>query len=331
MAAKKVKKLTDAEIEAAARALDEERRKKANVLTREPELQELLVHAYHDEVEARQEHGSEAEIKERAFIKRITKAGYADRIKGLTAIESLFGLVTFMNMDKLSLERRRNERARQPHMEQGRCTGIFETNMYLMDLVNRQNEAASRGRASPGALSRSSSRGEDSFKNGGQAGAGAPATASSSEPVKRRGYNKGFVELVTGMSFFNLEKIAHLAANDFLKNPTMMICAYLEFAAAAHQLARSGTLSTATSKLIKELAETIELTPAACLDYFDATYTKSDPDGEYAGFAPSGHLLRNESIVNASEAEYANLPYFYTQPLSIIRASRPSRRVKPPS
>ena len=55
------------------------------------------------------------------------------------------------------------------------------------------------------------------------------------------------------MSFFNLEKIAHLAANDFLKNPNMMICAYLEFAAAAHLLARSGQLSTATSKLIEEV------------------------------------------------------------------------------
>ena len=33
---------------------------------------------------------------------------------------------------------------------------------------------------------------------------------------------------------------------------------------------------------------------------FDAQYTKIDEDGEYAGFWMSGHLLRNESINNAT-------------------------------
>ena len=74
--------------------------------------------------------------------------------------------------------------------------------------------------------------------------------------------------------------------------------------------------------LLPQLAETIELTPAACLDYFDATYIKLDPDGEYAGFCPSGHLLRNESILNASDPEFEHLPWFHTQPLSIIRECR---------
>ena len=30
---------------------------------------------------------------------------------------------------------------------------------------------------------------------------------------------RGFVELVLGMSFFSIDKIANIAANDFLRNP----------------------------------------------------------------------------------------------------------------
>ena len=57
----------------------------------------------------------------------------------------------------------------------------------------------------------------------------------------------------------------------------------------------------------------LTLTPAACLDYFDAYYTKIDSDGEFAGFALSGHLLRNRSILDSSDAEYAHLPSSYIQ------------------
>ena len=84
-------------------------------------------------------------------------------------------------------------------------------------------------------------------------------------------------------------------------------------------LAASGQLSLAVSNGILELAELLMLAPAACLDYFDAQYTKSDADGEYAGFSISGHLLRNESVVNRVGAEYKHLPLMLTQPLAIIQ------------
>ena len=201
--------LTDAEFAAASAALQEARLKKEEILRREPAIQELLVKAYEAEVEARNEHGSEAEAKERAFKKRITKAGYADRMDGLIAIESLLGLVSFMNVDKLNIEWRRQMREKNPHMRQRGVTGIFETNMYLMDLVNRQHEATRR--SSPSAakrnmvlrrnLTRSSMCFEqDSFKrkkdgpsnsaaNGG-AEPKSPGGTVAEEPVKRRGFNK---------------------------------------------------------------------------------------------------------------------------------------------
>eukprot|EP00966_Prymnesium_polylepis_P103267 2391498-Prymnesium_polylepis.1 len=133
------------------------------------------------------------------------------------------------------------------------------------------------------------------------------------------------------MTFQSTEKLANLAANDFLRNPTLMMAVraadihtlphpilwhrpcpiykrrttspragasqtYLEWAAAANALASSGVMSLAVSTSVFELVEVLMLAPAAYLDYFDAQYTKIDEDGEYAGFSMSGHLLRNESI-----------------------------------
>ena len=51
-----------------------------------------------------------------------------------------------------------------------------------------------------------------------------------------------------GMSLFQMDKIANLAANDFLRDPILMMAAYLEWSAGARALARSGQLSLAASK-----------------------------------------------------------------------------------
>ena len=71
--------------------------------------------------------------------------------------------------------------------------------------------------------------------------------------------------------------------------------------------------------MLLDLSEMLTLTPAACLDYFDAIYLREDLDGEHAGFSPSGHLLRNESILNELDAEYDHLPLQLTRPLAPIQ------------
>ena len=60
--------------------------------------------------------------------------------------------------------------------------------------------------------------------------------------------------MATGLSFFPVDRIAMLAANDFLTHPTLMICTYLEWAAAMDRLARSGQLSLSTSTTLKEVS-----------------------------------------------------------------------------
>ena len=52
-------------------------------------------------------------------------------------------------------------------------------------------------------------------------------------------------------------------------------------------------------------------------------YTKSDSDGEYAGFTISGHLLRNESVLNRADPEYDQLPLMLTQPLAVVQVHWP--------
>ena len=68
-----------------------------------------------------------------------------------------------------------------------------------------------------------------------------------------------------------------------------------------------------------QFAEVLVLTPAACLDYIDAMYTKVDSDGEYAGFSLAGHILRNESMHDKTDPEYAHLPVLLTRPLAPIQ------------
>ena len=146
-------------------------------------------------------------------------------------------------------------------------------------------------------------------------------------PQKKVGFNAAFIRLLVGMSYFSVDKIAYLAANDFLRNPMVMICTYLEWSAAADAVARSGQLSLASSKIIAEFAETLIMTPAACLDYIDAMYILEDPDGEYAGFPLSGHLLRNESIISRTDPEYEHLPLMLVSPLGPIQVGRVPRAV----
>ena len=283
----------------------------------------------------------------------------------------------FLNIERFTLERQRKLRETQPNGRHPRIVDVFEVNVYLLDKQFRENELKSPRRTFKKSLSRRASIAHI-FRSDSPGKAKTPTPAAPAENVKRRGLSKPFIELVGGMAFFPLPKLANLAANDFLKNPTLMVAVYLEWSAAARMLARSGVLSTASryagalvtplhhyavtplhrytvtmsarlssvattcvwvaapphpllppllpvtpklitprprahSKLIEELAEVLTLTPAACLDYFDAYYTKIDSDGEIAGFALSGHLLRNRSILDASDAEYAHLPSSYIQ------------------
>ena len=165
--------------------------------------------------------------------------------------------------------------------------------------------------------------------------------------------------MATGISFFPIDRIALLAANDFLVNPTMMMCTYLEWAAAMQELSTSGQLSLSASTTLVEvsvfaavslppcahreftslmrplafvqMAETLAQTPAACLDYFDAEYAKVDTDGEYAGYPISGHLLANISILDQKDPEHQHLPVVLTKPYAIIRLALKvrARRVRP--
>ena len=43
----------------------------------------------------------------------------------------------------------------------------------------------------------------------------------------------------------------------------------------------------------------------ALVSVLPAVYTKSDSDGEYAGFTISGHLLRNESLLFRGDPEFS--------------------------
>ena len=123
----------------------------------------------------------------------------------------------------------------------------------------------------------------------------------------------------TGLSFFPVDRIAMLAANDFLTNPTLMVCTYLEWAAAMKALGLSGQLSLSASTVLLEISETVAQTPAACLDYFDAEYSKVDADGEYSGYSIAGHLLLNVDVLDQSDPEYQHLPLMLTQRLAIIQ------------
>ena len=147
------------------------------------------------------------------------------------------------------------------------------------------------------------------------------ADAASVASKTKRGFNKPFVELVVGMSFLPLAKLSHIAANDFLRYPMMMVACYLEWATGCTALANSGQLSTAASMAVTQLGDTLVLASAGCLDYFDAAYTKIDTDGEYAGFTISGHVLRNQSMLDYTDPEFAQLPLIMTKPLAVIQVA----------
>ena len=154
-----------------------------------------------------------------------------------------------------------------------------------------------------------------------------------------------FIAMATGISFFQVERLGMLAGNDFLANPTLMMAVYLEWSAAMQSLSRSGQLSLSASTTVLEvnhppfatshythnavalrcrslfvqMAETVAQMPAACLDYFDAEYSKVDRDGEYAGYTMSGHLLANLYILDQSDPEHHHMPVMLTKPYADIR------------
>ena len=125
---------------------------------------------------------------------------------------------------------------------------------------------------------------------------------------RRVGFTKEFQDLVIGISYFTVDSIARLAANDFVRNPTLMIIVYMEWSSAAETLAKSGQLSQGASNGVLQLAETLALAPAGCLDYFDSECLKEFGDNSHAGFTLSGHILKNMSILDPSGSEYHELP-----------------------
>ena len=242
-------------------------------------------------------------------------------------------------------------------MRTARVIGMYETALYLADWAQRKNEEAAASGALSGrnsAASASGSRRDSSpaspschgaalrhiftFRCHGERRDGASpsdsplgrspscasgrASAASTASVsgeKRYGFSKGFIELATGLSFCSADNIAYFAANDFLMDPLLMTATYLEWAAAVTRLAEANLMSASVNKSLSQLAETLTLMPAACLEFFDTVYLAKDPDGQYAGFALSMHLLRNESIINKTSREYAHLPRSLTVPLAPIQ------------
>ena len=151
---------------------------------------------------------------------------------------------------------------------------------------------------------------------------GDDTTAETRSPESHRGFNRKFIELVIGMSFFQHDRLARIAANDFLINPSLMVPCYLEWAAACEHLAKSGVLNASANVGLEQLAQTLWQCPAACLDYFDAAYTRADADGEYAGFTLCGHILNNESVTGRSSYKQgARMPSNLTKPLGAIRVA----------
>ena len=170
---------------------------------------------------------------------------------------------------------------------------------------------------------------------------------------KQVGFTRKFIAMSTGLSFFPIDQISMLAVNDFLRSPVLMISCYLEWASAMKRLAQSGNLSLSACKVLNEVlcahhhcaflpterciscpsrqlhapriptqtADLIAQTPAACLDYFDAEYTKVDDDAEYAGFPLSGHMLANFMVLDRKRPEYEHLPLIVTKPLGSIQVA----------
>ena len=107
----------------------------------------------------------------------------------------------------------------------------LQVNVYLLDKKFRETEVPTR------VLKKTLSKRKtfaNLFRTDSPHAKKTPSPKSPDTPaenVKRRGLSRLFIELVGGMSFFPLPKIANLAANDFLKNPTLMIAVYLECAA----------------------------------------------------------------------------------------------------
>ena len=140
---------------------------------------------------------------------------------------------------------------------------------------------------------------------------------------KSMGFTKEFRDLAIGMSYFSIDMLSKLAANDFLRDPTLMIIVYLEWSSAAERLASSGHLSKAASSEVLALAETLALAPAACLDYFDAECFKSDQDRDISGLLVSGHILKNTSLMDPLKASYQRLPLAISSPRApIVHAIR---------
>ena len=69
------------------------------------------------------------------------------------------------------------------------------------------------------------------------------------------------------MSYFPPDRIARMAARDFLQDPKLMPIAYFEWAHATQRLANSGQLSAGAKEMVLELAEVRALCTISAVHY----------------------------------------------------------------
>ena len=259
-------------------------------LKREAGLKELVSLVVEREKRDREHRGSEAQQREETIKKRLIKAGYEYDPQMLLDVTSLLDAPTFRNFSVSYLRHRRQDRIKQPNLKLPRVVGLFETNVYLGDRALRATEALTQDkqsllRASSGNSVRASIR--SSLSSGvtskhlckdaaatcrrtDSAGLPAPVSDPFSRQLtrdelvlpemsrhKKQGFTRQFTAMATGLSFFPVDRLAKIAANDFLRNPTLMMPAYLEWGAAMSALARSGQLSLSASKVLADVSRAL--------------------------------------------------------------------------
>ena len=245
----------------------------------EDAIQALLDDRIQLEREESADPDSEFSQKKQIFAKKLDRAGYAEQLAHIDEMSSLDSLMylglPFTNVGKLRMRRRRRTRALMPGVKLPRVTGLYELNLFAVELEQRYRSAQAteerRARTSSEApakkvagrdmLKRANSfvsmaKHVESVEHDRHTGSSVSeadrehdeaesAAANGSKSIKRRGFSKMWVDLVIAVSFFPVDWLARLAANDFLSDPGLMTAAYLEWSAALEELAVSGQLSTA--------------------------------------------------------------------------------------
>jgi hypothetical protein len=228
--------------------------------------------------------------------RRIEKAGHEFDTEKLSKMQSLMTdqTMTFLVNDQRQLYERQLIRKDMPHIAQDAVFGEFAAHTYCVDktdreLAKRPRDARRNARSTAVAVSNliRGKTGDGNVSQEDPAAEDLPQSVAEKLKLKlkMKVFTQEFVDTALAMSYFPVSKICKMAANDFLRNPSLMIAVYLEWSTAAQMLADSGQLSTGASNGVLELAETLALAPAGCLDYLNAAYIKHFEQTEYAGFS----------------------------------------------